>query len=205
MPRSIRFHMLRRVALVVIAFIPVDHFRARRVAARATRSARAAIAARIPGGGNRVGCDEGAVDPWCFRRRRATRPNELFRRGPDSRNVELDAPASAATVYRIGSITKQFTAAAVMRLVDAGKLALDDPIEKFLPEFPVGDRRITMPASAEPHVRHQELHQPRSEVLGHQPSRLSARQLLALFKDEPPDFQPARSFFTTTRATTCSA
>jgi CubicO group peptidase (beta-lactamase class C family) len=59
-------------------------------------------------------------------------------------NVELDVPADPSTVYRIGSITKQFTAAAIMRLVEAGKLSLDDPIEKHLADFPTAGRRITI-------------------------------------------------------------
>ena len=46
--------------------------------------------------------------------------------------------ATAATprsVLRIGSITKQFTAAAILRLAERGALSLDDRIEKFVPEF----------------------------------------------------------------------
>jgi D-alanyl-D-alanine carboxypeptidase len=45
-------------------------------------------------------------------------------------------PSTASTVYRIGSITKQFTAAAIMRLVDRGKIALDDRLSKYLPDVP---------------------------------------------------------------------
>lgn len=45
------------------------------------------------------------------------------------------APASAATVWRAGSISKLLTALAVMRLVEAGRLDLDRPVEAYLPEF----------------------------------------------------------------------
>jgi CubicO group peptidase (beta-lactamase class C family) len=55
-------------------------------------------------------------------------------------DVENDVPATAHTVYRIGSITKQFTAAAVMQLVEQNKLALDDTIGKFLPTLPASWR-----------------------------------------------------------------
>ena len=48
------------------------------------------------------------------------------------------------TVFRIGSITKQFTAAAVLKLVDDGKLSLDDPISKFIPEAPASWRDVTV-------------------------------------------------------------
>lgn len=48
-------------------------------------------------------------------------------------NIELNVPATKDTVYEIGSISKQFASEAVMLLVEDGKLALDDPINKYLP------------------------------------------------------------------------
>jgi len=51
-------------------------------------------------------------------------------------DVENEVPATAHTVYRIGSITKQFTAAAVLQLVEQGKLSLDDSVGKHLPTIP---------------------------------------------------------------------
>jgi CubicO group peptidase (beta-lactamase class C family) len=55
--------------------------------------------------------------------------------------------ATAATprsVMQIGSITKQFTAAAILRLAERGALTLDDPIDKFVPEFNARGRTITL-------------------------------------------------------------
>jgi CubicO group peptidase (beta-lactamase class C family) len=51
-------------------------------------------------------------------------------------DLELNAPATKATVYEIGSNTKQFTAAAVMMLVEEGKVGLDDAVTKYFPEAP---------------------------------------------------------------------
>ncbi len=51
-------------------------------------------------------------------------------------NIELNVPVSAKTVFRVGSITKQFTAAAILLLRDRGLLSLDDTLSKFLPDFP---------------------------------------------------------------------
>lgn len=52
--------------------------------------------------------------------------------------------ASASTVYRIGSITKQFTSAAIMRLIERGKLSLDDPMSKYLPDVPLHGHTVTI-------------------------------------------------------------
>lgn len=59
-------------------------------------------------------------------------------------NLELKASATKDTVYEIGSNTKQFTAAAIMMLVEGGKVQLDDPITKYFPEAPQAWRSITI-------------------------------------------------------------
>ncbi|HKK27398.1 MAG TPA: serine hydrolase domain-containing protein [Gemmatimonadota bacterium] len=59
-------------------------------------------------------------------------------------NVELDAPTGPGTIYRIGSVTKQFTAALVMREAQAGKLSLDDPISKYVPDYDTHGKTVTL-------------------------------------------------------------
>jgi CubicO group peptidase (beta-lactamase class C family) len=59
-------------------------------------------------------------------------------------DLENDVPATVETVYRIGSITKQFTSAAIMRLMEQGKLSLDDTLQKFLPNFPTQGNHVTV-------------------------------------------------------------
>ncbi len=59
-------------------------------------------------------------------------------------NVELNVPATKDTVYQSGSVGKQFTAAAVMALVEDGKMSLDDPITKYLEESPDAWKDITI-------------------------------------------------------------
>ena len=51
-------------------------------------------------------------------------------------NVELDDPVTPDTVFRLASMTKQFTATAIMLLVEKGKVGLDDKITKYLPNSP---------------------------------------------------------------------
>jgi CubicO group peptidase (beta-lactamase class C family) len=60
----------------------------------------------------------------------------LLLEGLGERDHERALPATSATVYRIGSITKQFTSAAIMQLVEQGKIGLGDPLTKYLPEYP---------------------------------------------------------------------
>ena len=51
-------------------------------------------------------------------------------------DVEGQRPITADTVFRLGSITKQFTAAVILQLVAEGRISLDDPLTRFLPDYP---------------------------------------------------------------------
>ena len=64
----------------------------------------------------------------------------LLAKGFGYADLEKKIPADPKTVYRVGSVTKAFTALMLMQLRDAGKLHLDDPIEKYLPEFKIKSR-----------------------------------------------------------------
>jgi len=59
-------------------------------------------------------------------------------------DLEQRTPASPGTNYRLASVTKQFTAAAILLLAEAGKLKLDDPVRKWLPELPDVTQRATI-------------------------------------------------------------
>ncbi|MEI9995167.1 MAG: serine hydrolase domain-containing protein [Rhizomicrobium sp.] len=60
----------------------------------------------------------------------------VFREGFGSANLECFTPVVPETVFHIGSMTKQFTAAAILRLQEQGLLAVDDPLSRFIPDFP---------------------------------------------------------------------
>ncbi len=65
-------------------------------------------------------------------------------------DVEAERPATADTQFRVGSITKTFTAVAILRLRDAGRLRLDDPVAAHVPEvgaWPVTLRQLLTHAS----------------------------------------------------------
>lgn len=63
----------------------------------------------------------------------------VFAKGYGRANLELAAPVNARTVFRIGSLTKQFTAAGVLLLAEQGKLRIDDRLSLYLPNFPRAD------------------------------------------------------------------
>jgi serine beta-lactamase-like protein LACTB, mitochondrial len=64
------------------------------------------------------------------------RGNVIHAQGYGLADVENSVPATADTVYRVASISKSITATAAMKLVEAGKLDLDAPIQKYCPDFP---------------------------------------------------------------------
>lgn len=68
----------------------------------------------------------------------------IFRKGRGMANLELDVSIEPNMVFRLGSVTKQFTAVAILMLTEQGKLALDDPLSRFLPDYPTHDHRITV-------------------------------------------------------------
>jgi CubicO group peptidase (beta-lactamase class C family) len=65
-------------------------------------------------------------------------------RGYGLANIELDVPVKPETIFQTGSVGKQFTATAVMMLVEEGKIRLDDAIGKYLPGAPATWDKITV-------------------------------------------------------------
>jgi CubicO group peptidase (beta-lactamase class C family)/uncharacterized protein YneR len=68
----------------------------------------------------------------------------LFRKAYGLANLELGVKAEPGMVFRLGSVTKQFTAVSILRLAEEGKLSLQDEIGKYLPDFPTGDHQVTI-------------------------------------------------------------
>jgi CubicO group peptidase (beta-lactamase class C family) len=65
-------------------------------------------------------------------------------------SLENPLPVTAETFFQVGSITKTFTGTALMRLAEAGRVRLEDPVRKYLPDFRVKDEQV----SATVTVRH---------------------------------------------------
>jgi methyl acetate hydrolase len=104
-------------------------------------------------------------------------------------------PMQANTIFRIASMTKPVATTAIMMLVEEGKLSLDDPISKYIPDFnergvienfnPTGDSYTTRPPSPEPLIRHMLSH---SSGLAYTAMNNVANQVSR--SDSPPDPMP---------------
>ncbi len=60
----------------------------------------------------------------------------LYRQGYGSANLDYGLPITPSSVFYLGSVGKQFTAAAIQHAADAGHLGLDDPVQRWIPEMP---------------------------------------------------------------------
>jgi D-alanyl-D-alanine carboxypeptidase len=113
----------------------------------------------------------------------------LMRKAYGMADVELGVPLRPEQVFRLGSITKQFTAVGVLMLVDEGKLSLDDEITKFFPDYPTQGRRITV----EHLLTHTSGIRSFTGIPAWEPLKrtdLTPAQLIAVFRDQPMDFAP---------------
>jgi CubicO group peptidase (beta-lactamase class C family) len=106
-----------------------------------------------------------------------------------SANLEWDVPNTTATKFRLGSITKQFTAASILLLEERGKLNVNDPVKKYMPDAPAAWDKVT--------IYHLLTHTsgvadftsfPDYQKI--EPFATSAAKLVALFRDKPLDFEP---------------
>jgi CubicO group peptidase (beta-lactamase class C family) len=66
---------------------------------------------------------------------------EEYTAGLGITSIENPLPVTAETLFRIGSITKTFTATALFQLVEQGRLGLDDPVRKYIPQFKISDEQ----------------------------------------------------------------
>ena len=68
----------------------------------------------------------------------------IYKRGYGMANLDHDVPITPETVFHVASVSKQFTAAAILLLAQDGKLSLDDDVRKFITELPDFGVRITI-------------------------------------------------------------
>jgi CubicO group peptidase (beta-lactamase class C family) len=117
----------------------------------------------------------------------------IYERGLGYADVARETRNDEDTAFRIGAITAQFTAAAVLRLVQAGKLATSNPISKFLPDYPGPGRAISVHQLLS-HTSGLPNYSSHPELLARRAEAFTPHELLELFWAEPLEFEPGLDF-----------
>ena len=117
----------------------------------------------------------------------------VFSKGYGLANREHNIPNAPQTKFRLGSITKQFTAMAIMILADQGKIKLDDPIGKYLEFAPKTWDGITIHHLLT-HTSGVHSYTADPEYVKKMAMPETVKSMIARFKDTPLDFKPGEKF-----------
>ena len=113
----------------------------------------------------------------------------VLRKGFGMANLELKVPVDPGDVFRIGSITKQFTAVAILQLVAAGKVKLDEDVSTYVSDFPAVGHQVTI-AQLLNHTSGLPSYTDEKSWLTTWRQDLKPSDLLAFTKGKPPLFTP---------------
>jgi len=117
----------------------------------------------------------------------------ILRKGYGKANMELGVPIEPDMVFRIGSLTKQFTAVAILMLAEQGKLSLEDDITKLLPDYPTKGTKITVEHLLT-HTSGIKSYTSLPEWLPLWRKDMPMSELIGIFKDKPMDFAPGEKW-----------
>src|SRR5262245_34658242 len=113
----------------------------------------------------------------------------LFNKGYGSANLEWQIPNTPSTKFRLGSVTKQFTAASILLLEERGKMKVDDPVKKYMPDAPAAWDKMTIS-----HVLTHTAGIPNftsfPDYQSSEPFATTPEKLVARFRDKPLEFEP---------------
>ncbi len=116
----------------------------------------------------------------------------LFQKGYGMASYEFGVPNTAESRFHIASLSKSFTAAAILLLDERGKLATSDPVSKFLSDYPNGDKihleQLLTHSSGIPNINSFPEYN-REQRFPH-----TIEEVVAMFKDKPLDFEPGSRF-----------
>ncbi|MCL1674701.1 serine hydrolase domain-containing protein [Elizabethkingia meningoseptica] len=107
-------------------------------------------------------------------------------------NIELNVNMTPDNVFQLGSMTKQFTAVAILMLEEQGKLKVTDPVSKYVPDYPSGDKitihqLLNHTSGIKDFTRMKAL----SEI---SQKEMKPKMMVDFFKNEPTDFAPGEKF-----------
>jgi CubicO group peptidase (beta-lactamase class C family)/uncharacterized pyridoxamine 5'-phosphate oxidase family protein len=116
----------------------------------------------------------------------------LFEKGYGLGDVEHGVPVGLETKFRIGSITKQFTAAAILKLQEEGKLNVTDRLSKFIPDYPRGDEVTVHHLLTHTSGIHSYTSKP--DFLETVTAPVKTEDHINSFKNDPYDFDPGKKW-----------
>ena len=117
----------------------------------------------------------------------------LYRKAFGMANMELGVEMKPEHVFRLGSITKQFTSVAILKLQEEGKLSVKDPLTKFLPDYPTQEKEIL--------IEHLLTHTSGIKSMTDMPSffdlvrqDMTPEEVVDFFKNERMEFDPGEGY-----------
>ena len=112
----------------------------------------------------------------------------LYRKGFGRADIKNKIPVTPDTKFRIGSVTKQFTAAAILKLQENNILSVNDKLSKFIPDFPRGDE-VTIHHLLT-HTSGIHSYTSKADFIGKVTKTISPDSLISSIKNDPYDFNP---------------
>jgi CubicO group peptidase (beta-lactamase class C family) len=113
----------------------------------------------------------------------------IYKKAFGMANLELNISMQLDNVFRIGSITKQFTAVAILQLMEQGKLNLQDEIVKFIPDYPTHGYKITIEHLLT-HTSGIKSYTGMKDYMDRMTLDLLPSEMIDHFKNEPMEFAP---------------
>ncbi len=117
----------------------------------------------------------------------------LLSKGYGSADLEWAIPNSPDTKFRLGSVTKQFTAACILLLEERGKLSVNDPVKKYMPDAPAAWDKVTI-FNLLTHTSGIPNFTSFPDYAKLEPFATTPAELVARFRDKPLDFPPGESW-----------
>jgi len=117
----------------------------------------------------------------------------IYRKAFGKSSLELDVDMIPENVFRLASITKQFTAVAILMLEEQGKLNVNDPITKFIPDYPTQGKTITVHHLLN-HTSGVKSYTAMGNLVEVARTDKTLDELIDYFKNEPMDFNPGDEY-----------
>lgn len=118
---------------------------------------------------------------------------EIYAKGFGMANLELEVPMTTDMIFRLGSITKQFTAVSILLLEERGELNVKDEIRQHLSDYPTHGKIITI-ENLLTHTSGIPSFTEFPNSLEIEQMKLTTNEILDLFKDKPLEFEPGESY-----------